>query len=200
MEQERADLESAQWLRELRAALDDVLVDVRYAVEPESVDFVLVYSPGNRRRAIERFGEAVTGTSEIPPFDLISFESDTIPEPWNQYTSIRAVHGAAPGQGDGYPVRMARERVNLESAQWLAELRAALDDVLTDVLYAIEGEGVDFVLVYAPGQRNAAGERFTDALLRAADLPPFESISFEVGHVIEPFDQYRSVRALARAG
>ena len=95
---------------------------------------------------------------------------------------------------------MAQERITVEDSRWLDELRSALSDELLDVRYSIEGEGIDFLLVYAPGKRDAAGQTFTDALLRATDIPPFESISFEEGQIPRPFDQYRSIRTLARAG
>jgi hypothetical protein len=193
MEQERADLESAQWLRELRAALDDVLVDVRYAVEPESFDFVLVYSPGTRRRAIERFSEAFTRTREIPPFDHISFEDGDIPEPWNEYRSIRAVEGTAAGQGDGYPVRMAQERADFDSASWVAVLRAAMGGELIDVRCVAEGDGYDFIVVHAPGARRAALGRFLAALRADEASPPFEFMLFEVGQVPDYYNEYVSI-------
>jgi hypothetical protein len=68
------------------------------------------------------------------------------------------------------------------------------------VRYSIEGEGIDFLFVYAPGKRDAARQTFTDALLRATNIPPFESISFEERQITRPFDQHRTIRTLARAG
>ncbi|MBT5775543.1 MAG: hypothetical protein HOH95_14345 [Dehalococcoidia bacterium] len=95
---------------------------------------------------------------------------------------------------------MAQERIVVEGSRWLAELRAALGDELVDVRFSIEGEGIDFVLVYATGARDAVGRLFTEALLRAGDIPPFESISFEEGRLQGPWDEYRSINTLAHAG
>ena len=96
---------------------------------------------------------------------------------------------------------MAQERIVVEGSRWLAELRAALGDELVDIGYALEGDYVDFVIIYAPGGRDAAGQRFTDAMLKArGSLPPFDFISFEEGKVPGPWDRYQSIKPLAHAG
>ena len=158
--------------------------------EGEGYDFLLVYSAGNDRASLERFVEAFTRAPDIPPFDLMSYEEERVPDYYGEYRSI------ATGKLSG----MAHERIDIEGWLWLTELQAAIGDALVDVCYSTEGEGIDFLLVYATGGRNVAGKLFTEVLLRARDIPPFESISFEQGKVPAPFDQYRSIRALARAG
>lgn len=96
---------------------------------------------------------------------------------------------------------MAQERIIVEGSRWLEELRAALGEELVDIGYRVEGDAVDFVIIYAHGGRDAAGQRFTDAMLRArGTLPPFDFISFEQGHVPGPWNEYESIKRLARAG
>ena len=93
---------------------------------------------------------------------------------------------------------MAQERIIVEGSRWLEELRAALGEELVDVGYRVEGDAVDFVIVYAHGGRDAAGQRFTDAMLRArGTLPPFESISFEDGQVPGPWSSYPRVSTVS---
>lgn len=88
MAQELAGLEGTEWLKELRAALGDELVDVRCVRESDGYDFLLVYSPGNDRAALERFTAAFKRASDIPPFDLISFEDGKVPAHYGDYESI----------------------------------------------------------------------------------------------------------------
>jgi hypothetical protein len=88
---------------------------------------------------------------------------------------------------------MAQERIAAEGTQWLRELRDALDDVLIDVRFVADGEGYDFLLVHATGQRRAAIERFSAVFTHARDIPPFELISFEAGHVPEYYDEYVTI-------
>ena len=190
MTQKLTSHEGAQWLRELRSEIGDELVDVRCVRAGEGYDFLLVYSPGNRDSSLERFVEAFKRAPDIPPFELMSYEDGRVPDYCGAYESIAT----------GKLLRMAQEQIHLEGSRWLSELQAVLGDELVDVCYSIEGEGIDFLLVYAEGARGAAGQLFTDALLRARDIPPFESISFEQGKVPGPFDQYRSIQALPRAG
>lgn len=190
MAQEVMDPEDSRWLRELRSEIGDELVDVRCVRVGEGYDFLLVYSPGYYDTALERFVEAFKRAPDIPPIELMSYEDGRVPDYCGDYKSIAT--GKLPP--------MAQEQIHLEGSRWLTELQAALGDELVDVCYSIEGEGIDFLLVYAEGARNAAGQLFTEALLKARDIPPFESISFEQGKVPGPFDQYRSIRALARAG
>jgi hypothetical protein len=91
---------------------------------------------------------------------------------------------------------MAQQRINLEGSRWLTELQAALGDELVDVRYSIEGEGVDFVVVYLPGQKQPAVERFLAALRAAPDCPPFDIYLNEQGQpMLEPLGEYRSVSA-----
>jgi hypothetical protein len=66
---------------------------------------------------------------------------------------------------------MAQQRIDLERTQWLEELRVAVGDELVDVRYAVEGEGVDFVVVYLLGQKQPAVERFLATLRAALDCP-----------------------------
>lgn len=95
---------------------------------------------------------------------------------------------------------MAQERIDIEGSRWLTELQAALSDDLVDICYSTEGEGIDFLLVYATGARDVARQQFVDAMLRAqGSIPPFEFISFEIGQVPQPWDKYRSIRPLAHA-
>ena len=93
---------------------------------------------------------------------------------------------------------MAQERIGIEGTEWLRELRAALDDVLIDVRCVAEGDGYDFLLVHSSGNDRAALERFTTAFARASDIPPFDLISFEDGHVPKHYGDYWSL-ALAPA-
>lgn len=88
MAQEQLDFEGTQWLKELRAVLGDELVDVRCVREGEGYDFLLVYSPGNDRSALERFVEAFNRAPDIPPFDLISFEDGQVPDHYGEYESV----------------------------------------------------------------------------------------------------------------
>ncbi len=88
---------------------------------------------------------------------------------------------------------MAQKPVSLEDSQWVAELRAAIGDKLVDVRYVAEGDGYDFLIVYSPGSRRLAIDRFTEALRRAPDMPPFDLIGFEQGLVPEYYGEYQSV-------
>jgi hypothetical protein len=88
MAQEQLDFEGTQWLKELRAALGEELVDVRCVREGEGYDFILVYSPGNDRASLERFVEAFNRAPDIPPFDLMSFEAGRVPHYYDEYKSI----------------------------------------------------------------------------------------------------------------
>jgi len=88
MVQEQVNIEGAQWLSELRAVLDDRLVDVRYATQGDGYDFLLIHAPENRRAAIERFTEAFTRAKDIPPFEIMCFEQDHVPDYYGDYVSI----------------------------------------------------------------------------------------------------------------
>jgi hypothetical protein len=70
-----------KWAKALRAALDDVLLDVRYLETAEGVDFLLVHAVGGRRGSIERFGRALRASGDIPPFDLMTVEADRADQP-----------------------------------------------------------------------------------------------------------------------
>jgi hypothetical protein len=59
-----------KWAKALRAALDDVLLDVRYLETPEGVDFLLVHAPGKRVDAVDRFVTALERSGDIPPFEV----------------------------------------------------------------------------------------------------------------------------------
>jgi hypothetical protein len=70
------DARQTKWAKALRAALDEVLLDVRYVETPEGVDFLLVHAPGCDRGAVDRFVSALQRSGDIPPFEVWLKEPD----------------------------------------------------------------------------------------------------------------------------
>ncbi len=57
---------------------------------------------------------------------------------------------------------------------WQRRLRDAIGGSLLDVRTRQEGDAVDFLLVHRSGGRRAAICAFSDALVEAGEVPPFD--------------------------
>jgi hypothetical protein len=78
-----------KWAQALREARDEVLLDVRVQETGGAYDFLLVYPPGCGSEAVKRFGAALRGSGDIPPFEIMGVEEHRAHLPWfAEYRSL----------------------------------------------------------------------------------------------------------------
>ena len=92
-------------------------------------------------------------------------------------------------------VKPRTDRSHSAKPAWQRRLRDAIGESLLDVRTLQEGDTVDFLLVHRSGGRRAAISAFSDALVEAGEVPPFDiSTADESAARADEYRRYVSLR------